>query len=105
MESEMSKKELGGTIDSWCGKCKMILAHTIEAMVGDKPARVHCNTCNSQHAYKPSEPGKSVAQPGKPRASRYQGLLKGSNGATPKPYSPTGKYQTGDVLNHPSFGI
>ena len=40
METEGSAKKIGGTIDSWCGKCKLILAHTIEAMVGDKPARV-----------------------------------------------------------------
>ena len=25
----------GGNVDSWCGKCSMMLAHTIEAMVGD----------------------------------------------------------------------
>jgi len=97
----------GATIDSWCGKCKMMLAHTIEALVGTRPARVHCNTCSSQHAYKASEPGKRVTklQPGKPRASRYQGLLKGSNSETPKDYSPKQKYQSGDVVKHPSFGL
>jgi hypothetical protein len=107
METQHNEKRTGGTIDSWCGKCKLILAHTIEAMVGTKPARVHCNTCNSQHAYKASEPGKSVArlQSSKPRASRYQGLLKGSNTETPKSYSPKDKYQSGDVLKHPTFGV
>jgi hypothetical protein len=97
----------GATIDSWCGKCKMMLAHTIEAMVGKKPARVHCNTCNSQHAYKASEPGKSAPRgSGKPRVSRYQGLLsKGSNAEAPKLYSPKERYQSGDVLKHPSFGL
>ena len=53
----------GGNVDSWCGKCKLILAHTIEALVGDKPARVHCNTCKAQHSYKPYEPG-GVSQHG-----------------------------------------
>ena len=97
----------GGTIDSWCGKCKMILAHTIEAMVGTKPARVHCNTCNSQHSYKASEPGKSASRPqsAKPRESRYHGLLNGSSSETAKPYSPKEKYQSGDVLKHPTFGV
>ena len=107
METEKNKNRTGGTIDSWCGKCKLMLAHTIEAMVGTKPARVHCNTCNSQHAYKASEPGKAAARvpSGKPRASRYQGLLKGSNAETAKVYSPKDKYQSGDVLKHPSFGV
>jgi hypothetical protein len=107
METPNSPNRTGGTIDSWCGKCKLILAHTIEAMVGSKPARVHCNTCNSQHGYKSSEPTKTAArlQSSKPRASRYQGLLKGSNAETPKTYSPKEKYQSGDVLQHPSFGV
>ena len=104
MESEMSKKELGGTIESWCGKCKMILAHTIEAMVGDKPARVHCNTCNAVHTYKPNEPGKAAAS-GKVRPSRYKTLIKGSDMAAAKIYSQKEKYEPGDVLQHPSFGI
>src|SRR5437762_7464331 len=90
----------GGDVDSWCGKCKRILAHTIEAMVGDKPARVHCNTCNAQHSYKPHEPGGAPRQvrqreagdglgppPPKARASRYQVLLKGKDMALAKSYS------------------
>src|SRR5262245_24508728 len=110
MESEMNKKERGGTIDSWCGKCKMILAHTIEALVGDKPVRVHCNTCNAVHTYKSSEPAKAAtsgkaAAPGKARPSRYKTLIKGSDMAAAKIYSPKGKYEPGDVLQHPSFGI
>ena len=38
----------GDDVDSWCGVCKLMLAHTIEAMVGDTPARVHCNTLQSE---------------------------------------------------------
>lgn len=106
METQNNDIRTGGTIDSWCGKCKLILAHTIEAMVGTKPARVHCNTCNSQHAYKSTEPGKSArAQGSKPRAGRYEGLLKGSNTEKAKTYSPKEKYQSGDVLKHPTFGV
>lgn len=102
---ENNQIRTGGTIDSWCGKCKMMLAHTIEALVGRKPARVHCNTCGSQHSYKASEPVKAVRpQSSKPRASRYQGLLKGSHEA-PRNYSPKEKYQSGDVLQHPTFGV
>jgi len=106
METEFSKPRIAGTIDSWCGKCKLILAHTIEAMVLDKPVRVHCNTCKSQHTYKPSEPIKAVAraQPGKARSPRYKVLLNGSD-AAPKSYSPQDKYQPGDVLKHASFGM
>jgi hypothetical protein len=107
-ETEYSKNKPGGTIDSWCGKCKLVLSHTIEAMVGEKPARVHCNTCNAQHTYKPNKPGAAAAarasQPPRPRASRYQSLLKGKDASVTKSYSIKDKYEPGDVMEHPSFG-
>ena len=118
METKGSKKELGGNIDSWCGKCKLVLAHTIEAMAGDKPARVHCNTCKSQHSYKAGEPNGTPRkvrhaeagaglgpQPAKTRASRYQSLLKGKNMSVAKTYSSKDRYELGDVVDHPSFGF
>jgi len=106
MQPQMSKREPGGTIDSWCGKCKMILAHTIEAMVGSKPVRVHCNTCQSQHAYKASEPGKATPRAGSAaRPVRYKNLLSNSNPAEAKAYSPKDTYRAGDVLQHPMFGV
>lgn len=108
----------GENVDSWCGKCKLFLAHTIEAMVGDKPARVHCNTCNTQHNYKPHPPSEtarparqreSSSSPKAPgrrgRANRYQTLLNGKDLALSKSYSPQDSYVPGDVVNHPSFGI
>jgi len=98
----------GDTIDSWCGTCKMMLAHTIEAMVGDKPARVHCNTCSAQHGYKAAKPGERVAgakSPGKPRATTYQKLLNGKDVGQAKPYSIKDNYSAGDILDHPSFGV
>ena len=108
----------GGNIDSWCGTCKMMLAHTIEAMVGEKPARVHCNTCKTQHAYKAHKPGESAKKTrvreaggtvppaaGKARATQYQKLLKGKDIAQAKRYSTKDNYTAGDVLDHPSFGV
>ena len=38
---------VGSNVDSWCGKCKLMLAHTVEAMVGAQPKRVNCNTCGA----------------------------------------------------------
>src|ERR1051326_3821918 len=110
METRGNKKEPGGTIDSWCGKCKMILAHTIEAMVGDKPARVQCNTCKSQHSYKAHEPtptrrparpreaGEQPTTTPKTRSNRYQTLLRGKDMAVAKNYSTKDRYEPGDVV-------
>jgi hypothetical protein len=114
MENQL---KLGGNIDSWCGKCKLILAHTIEAMIGDKPARVHCNTCRSQHAYRPHAPGSSVRQTRqreggqarvspspKARTARYHSLLRGKDTAAARVYSPRERYEPGDIVEHPVFG-
>jgi hypothetical protein len=117
MEIKGSKKELGSNIDSWCGKCKLVLAHTIEAMVRDKPVRVRCNTCKSEHSYKANEPGGTSrqvrreagdgleSQPARTRASRYQSLLKSKTTAGAKTYSSKDRYEQGDVVEHPSFGF
>jgi len=102
MKAADREKKVGGSIDSWCGKCKLVLAHTIEAMVGDKPARVHCNTCNTQHSYKPGAPTESKAA--KPRVSRHEKLLK-ENKTAARPYSATERYAPGDVMQHAIFGI
>ena len=117
METETGIRKLGSNIDSWCGKCKLVLAHTIEAMVRDKPARVHCNTCKSQHSYRPNAPSKTgrqgrpratgdaaAAAPTKVRLGKYQSLLKAKNTVAAKLYSPKDKYEQGDVLDHPTFG-
>ena len=104
-------KKTGDTIDSWCGKCKRILAHTIEALVQNKPARVSCNTCRAQHSYKADPPkstqqgpasGVSSSKPAKARSNRYEALIK--DGVKVMTYSTTEKYQPGDVVQHATFG-
>src|SRR5688500_18865721 len=115
---DMGAVKVGGNVDSWCGKCNLMLAHTIEAMVGDKPARVHCNTCGAQHNHKPYKPGEArrqvrereergprSPQPGHARASHYHELLKGKNMALAKRYSPKDTFAPGDVVEHPTFGL
>ena len=110
--------KLGDTVDSWCGACKLILAHTIDAMDADTPERVHCNTCKAKHKYRPYKPGegpkkvrpRKAAAPGqskprKARASDYQKLLNGKDLSLAKRYSTSNRYAVDDVVDHPSFGI
>ena len=102
----------GDDVDSWCGKCKMILAHTIQAMIDDLPARVTCNTCKGQHKYK-AEPPKTarkskagaVPKTRKVRVTQYQKLLSGQDISLAKRYSPKDSYLLGDVVEHASFGV
>ena len=68
--------KVGGDVDSWCTKCRMMLTHRIVAMVGPKPARVECQTCHSQHNWREHAPGETRTDP-VPRTS--------SAGSGPRP--------------------
>jgi hypothetical protein len=39
------------------------------------------------------------------RASQYEKLLEGNDMSAVKPYSPKEKYNSGDVVEHPTFGL
>jgi hypothetical protein len=113
--------KIAGTVESWCGRCKLMLHHTIETLEGGVPGRVHCNTCQSQHTYKPHLPGESprdvkrrerddaggprAPRPGLARASHYDELMRGRDPAFATPYSPKTKYEPGAVIAHPTFGV
>ena len=106
----------GGEVDSWCTKCKLVLAHTVEAMVENKITRVHCNTCRGQHAYRASAPGSgagtgrtakaaAASKPAKPVRSEYETLLRGRTAAVARPYSISQRFAPGEVISHASFGL
>lgn len=67
--------KVGGDVDSWCTKCRLMLTHRIVAMVGPKPARVECETCHSQHNYRERAPGDAPAK------GARDGRVVGSSGA------------------------
>lgn len=103
-------------VDSWCTRCKMMLAHTIEALVATKISRVHCNTCGSQHAYRAAPPG-TRSTGTKPRSSRakpaaaaavstdYETLIRGRDSSAARPYAPGETFQDADLILHPTFGL
>ncbi|MCK6545975.1 hypothetical protein L6R52_08905 [Myxococcota bacterium] len=110
----------GDEVDSKCTKCKMVLAHTIVAMVGDAIARVKCNTCNGEHAYRaPLSASEATAKKrraerktgpndrgaGKASPSDYEILMKGKDVASAQPYAPTMALTRDDVVQHPKFGM
>jgi hypothetical protein len=121
----MSAHKVGGEVDGYCTKCKMVLAHTILAMVGDKLARVRCNTCNGEHAYKARAPGEAapkaakaakVAKPKKPGAKKrtvgskaivltFEELIATKDAANAMKYAPTATFRMDSLVDHPSFGL
>ncbi|QSQ15541.1 hypothetical protein [Myxococcus landrumensis] len=122
----MATQKVGGEVDAYCTRCKLTLAHTILAMVGTKIARVRCNTCNGDHAYR-GAPGTTdrPTSSSTPRASRassssgggsssskaekiiisFEEQLAGKDIANAPRYSPKDTYQVDQVIQHPTFGV
>lgn len=110
----------GDEVDSRCTKCKLVLAHTIVAMVGDQIRKVKCNTCNGEHSYRPP-PSASEATAKKRRAERktssveraggratpsdYELLTKGKDLTHAEPYAITMTLTREDLVKHPKFGV
>ncbi|WP_338866242.1 hypothetical protein [Myxococcus stipitatus] len=123
----MATQKVGGEVDAYCTRCKLTLAHTILAMVGTKIARVRCNTCNGDHAYRgaPGTTDRPTSSSSTPRASRasssggssassaraekiiisFEEQLAGKDIANAPRYSPKDTYQVDQVIQHPTFGI
>ena len=112
----MRAMTVGSNIDSWCTRCKLLLAHTVEAMVGTKVTRVHCNTCGAQHAYRPHAPGtktttrqrpatSATRRAAPPAANNYQALIAGRDATKARRYATSDRYRRNDVIQHPSFGL
>jgi hypothetical protein len=106
--------KVGGEVDALCSKCELTLAHTVIAMVGQKPAKVKCNTCHGEHRYRP--PAGTAAAAGsvaKKKASRpprekkilitFEEML-AARKRTPVPYSLKRRFVVDDVVDHPTFG-
>jgi hypothetical protein len=115
----MSSLGVGKEILSNCSKCKLILAHIIVTMKSaTEPDKVMCKTCKSTQSFKdPSAKKKKTSVEkviktaragGSRKATESVGELwtKALNKATAgdKEYSIRGSFQTGDVINHPTFG-
>jgi hypothetical protein len=111
----MSVPRVGGEVDSFCTRCKMLLAHTVLAMVGTRIARVRCNTCMGEHAYKA---GPSTPKPRAPRATASSGgvakprvsansfdeQLAAKDQAGARAYNINETFVLDQVLDHPTFG-
>lgn len=123
--------KVGGDVDSWCTKCRMMLTHRIVAMVGPNPARVECETCHSQHNHRARAPGEAPERAGRvaarvigssaPRAPRVSGATKLAQELREREQSweraVTGRlvtdfikynvktsFKVGDLVKHPKFG-
>jgi len=110
----MTEFAAGKEVLSYCGKCKLPLAHIIVAMKDTNTiGKVTCNTCNATHMYKdPATKTKKVKSKatGKRRTTKsvsvgelwVQEMGKADGKSTP--YTIREKFATGDFLDHKKFG-
>jgi hypothetical protein len=112
---------VGQEIICYCSSCKLDLKHVIVAHKNGNSgavAKVKCFTCQKIHAYRHNPGTKGLEAAAKRKANAKprekaqvipvevewkEQLSKAQNKAS-KPYAPTGEYQAGDVIEHPTFG-
>lgn len=110
----------GDEVDSKCTKCKMVLAHTILAMVGSKIAQVRCNTCGGTHTYRPP-PSASEASAARRRAEKkavaleadkqkssaaeFDSIVRTVDTSGALPYSAGMGLELNQVIEHATFGL
>lgn len=98
---------VGGEIDSWCGRCKLLLVHKVVAKIDAKVRRVECLTCHEQHAFraaapKQAEPKPAVAPP--KRRATPRAAVPVDDGRPAKPYLATAAYAANEYIEHEQYG-
>jgi hypothetical protein len=109
----MNKLAVGSDIEAYCTKCKIVLAHTIVAMQGQKARRVKCNTCDGTHNYRPSKPEPKTAakKSGKAKSTTrrvrqsWDEIMQQATSKPKKPYLMSGSFGEGDWIEHRTFGL
>ncbi|PIE03282.1 MAG: hypothetical protein CSA81_02835 [Acidobacteria bacterium] len=108
----MKQLRVSDELDSYCGKCKMDLAHSIVAMDGNKPVKVRCLTCQSEHKPR-KKPGSSSTTRKRKTASKASSKKKPSawllsmekwSDIDAVPYTISQTYLTGNFILHKKFG-
>ena len=102
--------QAGENIVSWCTKCKLVLDHTIVAMVDDLPKKVKCNTCNGRHIFRAEEPVKKATSKStrKPKITPYEAFrseLSEEALSNAKKYVIKGNFRKDQVIDHTQLGI
>ncbi len=111
----MPAHRVGGEVDGWCTRCKMVLAHTIVALVGPRIAKARCNTCMGEHAWRSGPPGEGEPvrrrsgdeEPAPKRTVTipYEEKIAGRDQSQAKPYTVHSVFAVDDLIRHPNFGL
>ena len=100
---------------AYCTSCKMDLSHIVVALKGDRIAKVQCQTCKKEHAFKAA---KGQTEPKKKRSRskaaeeaeantvelEWEKLMNAHKDAPTKAYNTKGQFALGDKISHANFG-
>lgn len=83
----MSEKpvDLGDVIDDYCTRCRLIMNHSVVAIVEGEVKKVRCTTCLTEHPYRKCKGGKKKDE----RQSLFDQVL--AKVSRPLPASPMPK--------------
>jgi len=102
---------IGKEVLAFCGKCKLERTHTIAAMDADGTVRkVTCSMCGSNHNYRQKAPaaaksGRTGKANGKATRSKEHAAFSPDPKRPVRAYNMDTSFSTGDVINHPKFGL
>ena len=105
------KHVTGQNIDSYCGKCKKTIEHTIMALENETVSKVRCKSCGGTHKLKSLADAPKVRQPRKkPGAAEtaaavttWEAGIANAKGDG-RDYSMALDYRVGEIVNHQTFG-
>jgi len=110
----MTELSVGKEVLSYCGKCKLTLAHTIVTMKATGAlGKCECRTCKATHVYKDPSKVKASrvkAKTGTKKQSTQESIsnlwLEAVNNASTKSqkYAPKEKFCVKDIIDHAKFG-
>jgi len=104
----------GMDVDAYCTKCKIVLAHSVVAMLGAKPRRVRCNTCGGEHNYRAEKPVAKTAAKREKTAKKpstrktrqsWEEIMNEAASKPHKKYAMSGSFDEGDWIEHTKFGL
>lgn len=105
------KPRVGQELNAYCGKCKDERTHIVAAMDGEVVRRVTCSMCGGTHNYKLKPVAPTNGETTAPTKRKSTRRTKESDTFNIDPKRPVKSYDmnnifsTGDVINHPKFGL
>jgi hypothetical protein len=101
----VKRHQLGGDIDAYCGKCKLMREHVIAAISATGAVeRVQCRTCQGNHVYR-EKATKSTSTRTGTRTSRKDSAAALDESGPLRAYSMQDRFAVGDRVEHPKFGL